>query len=213
MSGMLVGSFRFRVAEDAWEWSDAVARMHGYEPGSVVPTTELLLSHKHPDDKSHVAAILDNVRAHGAPFSSRHRIIDTAGETHRVVVVGDRLLDEDGNAIGTFGFYIDVTDAFESDVQESVDDAVAEIESSRSAIEQAKGALMLAYGISADRAFQVLTWRSQESNVKVRDVARQLLRDISTMIDTPQGFREDFNHILLTSTNRADAKRPAAPAD
>lgn len=207
-SALLVGSFRFLVADDAWEWSDAVARMHGYAPGSVVPTTELLLSHKHPDDKEHVAAILDNVRAHGAPFSSRHRIIDTEGETHRVVVVGDRLLDEDDNVIGTFGFYIDVTNAFESDIQESIDDAVAEIESSRAAIEQAKGALMLAYGISADRAFAVLTWRSQESNVKVRDVARQLLRDISSMIATPQGFREDFNHILLTTSARADKNRP-----
>ncbi|MFC7449901.1 PAS and ANTAR domain-containing protein [Rhodococcus daqingensis] len=203
---MLVGSFRFRVADDAWEWSAAVARMHGYEPGSVVPTTELLLSHKHPDDKSHVAAILDNVRAHGAPFSSRHRIIDTEGETHRVVVVGDRLLDDGGKVIGTFGFYIDLTDAFESEVQESVDDVVAEIASSRSAIEQAKGALMLAYGISADRAFEVLTWRSQETNVKVRDVARALLRDIATKLDTPQGFREDFNHILLTPTDRADRR-------
>ncbi|WP_072749903.1 PAS and ANTAR domain-containing protein [Rhodococcus maanshanensis] len=205
---MLVGSFRFLVAEDAWEWSAAVARMHGYEPGSVVPTTELMLSHKHPDDKSHVAAILDNVRAHGAPFSSRHRIIDTKGETHHVVVVGDRLLDEDGTAIGTFGFYIDVTDAFESDIKESVDDAVAEIASSRGAIEQAKGALMLAYGISAERAFEVLTWRSQETNVKLREVARQLLRDISSMLDAPQGFREAFNHILLTTATRADEQPP-----
>ncbi|MGW6375210.1 PAS and ANTAR domain-containing protein [Rhodococcus sp. NPDC055112] len=204
---MLVGSFRFHVAEDAWEWSAAVARMHGYEPGSVVPTTELMLSHKHPDDKSHVAAILDNVRAHGAPFSSRHRIIDTKGETHHVVVVGDRLLDEDGTAIGTFGFYIDVTDAFESDIQESVDDAIAEIASSRGAIEQAKGALMLAYGISAERAFEVLTWRSQETNVKLRDVARQLLNDISKL-DAPQGFRDEFNHILLTTATRTEGQRP-----
>lgn len=40
-----VGSFRYVINDDRWEWSDAVARMHGYAPGSVTPTTELVLSH------------------------------------------------------------------------------------------------------------------------------------------------------------------------
>ena len=46
-----VGAFRFWFIGQRWEWSDEVALMHGYEPGSVVPTTELLLSHKHPEDR------------------------------------------------------------------------------------------------------------------------------------------------------------------
>jgi hypothetical protein len=46
-----VGAFRFWFVGQHWEWSDEVARMHGYEPGTVVLTTELLLSHKHPDDR------------------------------------------------------------------------------------------------------------------------------------------------------------------
>ena len=49
-----VGSFHFWFAGERWDWSDEVARMHGYEPGSVVPTTKLLLSHKHPEDRAHV---------------------------------------------------------------------------------------------------------------------------------------------------------------
>jgi hypothetical protein len=36
-----VGSFRYIVREDRWEWSDEVARMHGYRPGSITPTTDL----------------------------------------------------------------------------------------------------------------------------------------------------------------------------
>jgi len=38
-----VGSFRYIVREDRWEWSDEVARMHGYRPGSITPTTDLVL--------------------------------------------------------------------------------------------------------------------------------------------------------------------------
>jgi len=86
----LAGSFKYHAREDRWEWSDEVAVMHGYEPGTVTPTTELVLAHKHPDDKPTVAQLIEQVRRLGIPFSSRHRIIGTAGKIHVVVVVGDR---------------------------------------------------------------------------------------------------------------------------
>jgi PAS domain S-box-containing protein len=103
-----VGRFRFFLDGQRWEWSKAVARMHGYEPRTVTPTTELLLLHKHPDDRQQVTAVLDRV-LQGEPFNSRHRIIDTAGHTRFVVVVGDSMVDESGSVIGTSGFYLDVT--------------------------------------------------------------------------------------------------------
>ena len=74
-----VGWFRFYFDDERWEWSPEVEAMHGYAPGTVTPTTELVLSHKHPDDYRHVAATLDAVRRHHQAFSTRHRIIDTAG--------------------------------------------------------------------------------------------------------------------------------------
>lgn len=170
-----VGRFSFFLDGDRWEWSDAVARMHGYEPGQVEPTTELLLQHKHPEDREHVAAVLDRVRK-GKPFSSRHRIVDTSGRTHCVVVVGDRILDDDGNLAGTSGFYVDVTESLHSDIT-NVLSAVAE---ARARIEQAKGVLMTAYGISAERAFDILVWRSQETNLKLRDVASRFLDAVAS---------------------------------
>lgn len=45
---------------------------------------------------------------------------------------------------------------------------------SRAAIEQAKGMLMLGYGLRADQAFAVLSRWSQTDQVKVRDLAEQL---------------------------------------
>ncbi|MGH3543046.1 MAG: PAS and ANTAR domain-containing protein [Mycobacterium sp.] len=186
-----VGRFRFVVEGQHWEWSDAVARMHGYEPGTVVPTTELLLRHKHPDDRQQVAAVLDGV-LQGEPFSSRHRIIDTAGCTHWVVVVGDRMLDDVGAEIGTSGFYVDVTEALQSDI----DTRVSEIATSRARIEQAKGVLMAAYDISAERAFDILAWRSQETNVKLRDLADRFLTALRGRMSTDSVTHVD--HTLLT---------------
>jgi PAS domain S-box-containing protein len=104
-----VGWFRYFFAEDRWEWSPQVERMHGYEPGTVTPTTELVLSHKHRDDYRQIAETLALIRQTRQAFSSRHRICDTRGRVHYVVVVGDQLHDDAGTVIGTHGFYIDVT--------------------------------------------------------------------------------------------------------
>lgn len=182
-----VGRFRFFVDGERWEWSDNVARIHGYEPGAVEPTTELLLQHKHPEDRPQVAKVLDRVRR-GEPFSSRHRIVDTGGHVHWVIVVGDRMPDD----VGTVGFYIDVTEVVQSDVSA----VVSEVAESRAVIEQAKGVLMVAYGISADRAFDLLVWRSQETNIKLREIATSFLAALS------DSFSPDWvslvDHALLT---------------
>jgi anti-sigma B factor antagonist len=70
--------------------------MHGYEPGEFEPTTELILSHKHPDDLARVKSLLQQSVA---PFSSRHRIRTTTGEIRKVVVVGDPVNDADGRIV------------------------------------------------------------------------------------------------------------------
>jgi hypothetical protein len=88
------------VRGQRWEWSDEVPLMHGYEPGSVVPTTKLLLSHKHPDDRAHVQELLDYALHSGESFSSRHRFLDTTGNVQKAIVVADRMLDGDGGSGG-----------------------------------------------------------------------------------------------------------------
>lgn len=173
-----VGKFRYLAREDRWEWSDEVARMHGYEPGTVKPTTQLLLEHKHPDDKPTVAELIDQVRRHSAPFSSRHRIVDTNGNVHVVVVVGDRITGPDGRLLGIGGFYVDITDQFDADLQRHLSDALLSVDSRRAVINQAMGVLMLRYGVDADSAFDLLVKQSQESNIKLRDIAESLVADI-----------------------------------
>ena len=185
-----VGSFRFYIDGQRWEWSENVERLHGYEPGTVIPTTELLLSHKHPEDRPQVAAVLDKV-VEGEPFSSRHRIIDTAGRTHWVIVVGDRMRDEAGAVVGTSGVYVDFTDTMQSDISA----AVSRVTEARAEIEQAKGLLMATYGISADRAFDILVWRSQETNIKVRELAHRFITAMAGSL--PADTRRQVDHALL----------------
>ncbi|OBH11643.1 MULTISPECIES: PAS and ANTAR domain-containing protein [unclassified Mycobacterium] len=201
-----VGTFRFWFIGERWEWSDEVARMHGYEPGTVKPTTKLLLSHKHPDDRAHVQEVLDYALQSAESFSSRHRFIDTAGQVHDAIVVADRMLDESGAVVGTAGYYIDLANTFDEARQEVLDEALPDLFESRAAIEQAKGVLMYVYRVSAEQAFRVLQWRSQETNVKLRALARQLLAEVATLEGSTAALQSQFDHLLLTVHERISAE-------
>ena len=195
-----VGWFRFYFADEHWEWSPQVERMHGYDPGTVHPTTDLVLSHKHPDDYGQVAATLDEIRRTAGAFSTRHRIIDTRGEVHHVIVVGDQTFDDAGDVIGTHGFYVDVTPSMKDAHNERVSEAVAQIAEARSGIEQAKGMLMVIYRINADSAFELLKWRSQETNTKLRVLAEQIAKDFLDLpYDEVLPARGVYDRLLLTS--------------
>ncbi|MEV0247332.1 PAS and ANTAR domain-containing protein [Nocardia sp. NPDC050712] len=192
-----IGSFRFWFADQRWEWSDEVAAMHGYAPGEVEPTTTLLLAHKHPEDRDRVAGAITTMIENGEPFSSRHRIIDTAGYEHEVIAVADLIADDEGSVVGTLGYYIEITD-----IVDEADEALAESYEGRETIEQAKGALMLVYGLTPDQAFRLLRWRSQESNVKLRALATQLVAELRPLSNEMPNFRTRFDHRLLTLHER-----------
>ncbi|MGO4649389.1 PAS and ANTAR domain-containing protein [Nocardia sp. 2YAB30] len=193
-----IGSFRFLFATKRWEWSAEVARLHGYEPDAVEPTTELLLSHKHPEDRDRLEAMITSVED-GGPFSSRHRIIDTDGRVHEVMVVSDRMIDDNGDVIGTWGYYIDLTDTLAECRREALDDTLPQLVKARDVIEQAKGALMLAYGINAEQAFRVLKWRSQDTNTKLRKLAARVITELPTVARDEIGLRTRLDHLLLTA--------------
>jgi ANTAR domain/PAS fold len=203
-----VGWFRFHFADQRWEWSPEVERMHGYRPGEAFPTTEMVLSHKHPDDQGQVAATLREVVRTGRPFSARHRIIDVQGHVHEVLVVADRLLNKTGGVIGTHGYYVDVTPSTDREHQRSVSEAVAQIMETRSDIEQAKGMLMLIYHIDEVAAFDLLKWRSQECNVKLHAIAEQIVTDfLSLAYSDVLPPRSRYDRLLLTAHERVDLDR------
>ncbi|WP_282778589.1 MULTISPECIES: ANTAR domain-containing protein [unclassified Nocardia] len=192
------GSFRFWFATQRWEWSPEVYRMHGYAPGEIEPTTELLLAHKHPDDREQVAEAIARSLTQGQPFSSRHRFLDTVGVEHRVMLVADHILDATGTPVGTSGYYIDLSDTLAEVERETLDSVIPEVVENRAAIEQAKGVLMRMYDINSDQAFKVLKWRSQETNTKLRDLAEALLNGLHQLPPPPPNTVAAFDHLLLT---------------
>jgi PAS domain S-box-containing protein len=190
-----VGRFQYDYGTDTWTWSDAVARMHGYEPGEVEPTTELMLQHRHPEDVANVTASLTKTKA---PFSGRHRIVTKAGDIRNVVVVGEVVKDDDGEILATRGFFVDVTAAVKEDVQKGVTDELQNIVAHRAVIDQAKGMLMAIYDISDDAAFEVMRWRSQEMNVKLYDIATELVAQVPGLLAVRDHAQNPINRLLMT---------------
>ncbi|MFD7311986.1 PAS and ANTAR domain-containing protein [Promicromonospora sp. NPDC059942] len=192
-----VGRYRYDVATDEWWWSDEMYRIHGFEPGDVVPTTALILAHKHPDDPpAGRQAPAGVVTATGQPFSSVHRIMDARGQERTVVVVGQGRRDPDTRrVVELVGYFIDVTAGIKAQANRAANSSIQAAAATRAPIEQAKGIIAFALGIDSAEAFQRLRSASNDTNVAVRDVARQIVEltgngsaaaDVVAVLSAPQ---------------------------
>jgi ANTAR domain len=101
-------------------------------------------------------------------------------------LASDTVNDQDGND-------------FDRAVDEAVDLAVSEFTAHRSIIEQAKGMVMVAYSIPADRAFDVLKWRSQQTNTKIRTLCELIVKRAVDEISIAEDSRSKFDEILLSA--------------
>jgi hypothetical protein len=192
--------FRYSFDQGRWEWSAPLARLHGYLPGAITPDNQVVAAHQHPDDSRQLATTFAEIRRTAQPLSSRHRIVDAHGQVHHVMVVGQPVRDETGAVTAVHGYYVETSASRDSIHEQSVTDAVAEIAAARAGIEQAKGMLMAVYRIDADAAFELLKWRSQMTNTKLRALAEQIAADFLTMDgDSGPAGRPKYDELLLTA--------------
>jgi len=190
----LVGRYTYRPDTDEWAWSDTMYAIHGFEPGAVVPTTALVMRHIHPED---VAAAWESREAaveRKEPFSFLHRICTANGDL-RVVLAAGHLEDEDGTPV-VHGHLVDITDLRQDAVHTEVDSAVGDFVAHRAGIEQAKGVLMQLYSVDADTAWALMRAFSEDTNRKVRDIARVLV-EAATTDRTPAKRRPVSAHVML----------------
>lgn len=196
------GRFSYDVATDQWEWDDEVFRIHGLVPDEVRPTTEQVFSAAAASDAGRVRELLDKMVATTESFSVSYRLKGPDDVERTVVLVGESALCDPEKVTVIEGYFVDLT----ADLAEVIDEAThAAVEASaehRAIIEQAKGALMLAYGFDEDAAFSMLSWWSRNRNIKVRDLATELMQASEVGAATGQEFRTQVDRLLHDLTGR-----------
>lgn len=172
-AGEPMGSFVFRPAEDRWTWSDELYAIHGLAPGEVMPTTSLVESHRHPEDRARVREQFEETLRTRQPTGGQHRILDALGGERWVALIL-RPRDAAGS-LWLEGDVLDLTVAHTRSSARVANSMLAAATESRSAIDVAKGALTLAYGIGPDSAFELLRWYSQHTQVRLRTLAERVV--------------------------------------
>jgi hypothetical protein len=206
-----LAEFIYSYESDSWWWSDEAFRTYGFAPGEVVPTTDLVLRHQHPDDVDTAAETARSLLARRERFCVWHRIVDARRRTRQLVTVGAGDWDTEGTCTQVQGFFLDVTRGLRVAYSRDIDEAVRASARTRAAIEQAKGVLMLTHCIGAEEAFEVLRSCSQATNVKVRELADAVMAAVTESGQLPRSVRRHTTAVLADHVARvghADGTHP-----
>ncbi|GAA1985334.1 PAS and ANTAR domain-containing protein [Isoptericola halotolerans] len=171
----MVGEYHVDITTGRWSWSDAMFRIHGFEPGEVVPTAELLLAHSHPEDREHTQDVLDEALCSDQPFAMIHRIVDAHGTGHVVATLGKGRCDDQDRVTELTGYMLDLSHSVRDLASQEADASIQAAARSRRDIEQAKGVLIMVLGVDDDGAFQILKRLSNDTNTPLRQLAAWLM--------------------------------------
>ncbi|MHA7279873.1 ANTAR domain-containing protein [Arthrobacter sp. MDT2-2] len=168
------GTVEHYFADDSYNWSDELYRIHGYERGDVVPTLDLGMSHFVSADRDAVQAFWTKVTTSGGPTSVYASLSDLTGRQHKLLISAD-LIHHNEEPVGVWALVVDLTRCIHADRHQLANEAVAASALSRAVIEQAKGILMGRAGLGATEAFERINSYSQRTNRKVVVISQEII--------------------------------------
>jgi hypothetical protein len=224
-----IGRFFADAISGRWSWSDAAYEIFGYAAGSVTPSWSLIISHIPAEDRPVAQAAYELAKTHIGPFSWSHRI--HVGDATRSILMVGETSTSDGNSVtlsaprsseqsdhhpgvadlSLAGYVIDLTVLRVQGARGVANDAVQSSAQHRAVIEQAKGVLMLTFGLNADAAFALLVWHSQHSNRKVHAVAANLLAHLHEDGLSGNDLRLAIDRILANGVTPKKRRTLASP--
>jgi ANTAR domain/PAS fold len=165
-----VGSFDYHARAREWSWSPELYDMHGL-PVDTEPSADLLLAHVAPEQRGEIAARFQKAFTTVGPFTFSYRLVGADGRARQVTCVGDTLADEATGAGDLRCVVVDISEPVREHAREAVEAAAEH----RAAIEQAKGALIVSFGVDEDTAFMLLRSYSMRHNVKLSRLAERIM--------------------------------------
>ena len=104
-----VGTWDWNPVTGGLIWSDEIYRIHGYEPGEIVPTYELFLKHLPQDDKEVLSKAVERALRDDEPYNIDCHIIKKDGSEIMANARGEVVLDENGKPVQMVGTFQDIT--------------------------------------------------------------------------------------------------------
>ncbi|MDP9428761.1 MAG: PAS and ANTAR domain-containing protein [Actinomycetota bacterium] len=203
-SRRLAGRYRHDRRAGTWTWSPEMAVLLGLARDGRQPCAELLVRSLHPGDRPRVLDAVAAACTAGVPFALRVRLGSRGGGERTAVLVGEPLVDAAGAVDALEGVLVEVpveprpraprpgAAGTEADRVLALETEVAQLRtamSSRAAIEQAKGILMLLTNCGEQVAFALLAHISSNSHRKVRDVAVAIVESAAGHAGLPEDIQ------------------------
>jgi hypothetical protein len=199
----LAGRFRYDRRSGTWAWSPEMATLLGHARGGAQPCTELLVRSFHPSERTRALEAIATACTSGLPFCLRVRLCSRGGVERTGVLVGEPQLDAGGTVDALEGLLVEVPPEASrpgtgpaglagDDRVHALETEVAQLRTamtSRAAIEQAKGILMLLTGCGDQVAFETLAHISSNCHRKVRDVAVAITESACGLAPLPDDVR------------------------
>ncbi|MEA2472233.1 MAG: hypothetical protein QOE06_148 [Thermoleophilaceae bacterium] len=110
-----MGTWEFDFGTGRTRWSDELYRIHGFEPGEVEPSLELVLELVHPEDLDDVERVVAAVvrapeRAVARDVTVEYRLVRLDGSVREIRARGRVEADQDGGALRWAGSALDLTE-------------------------------------------------------------------------------------------------------
>ena len=200
----LAGRYRYDRRAGTWSWSPEMSGLLHLARGGAQPCMELLVRSLHPGDRPRALEAIAGACTAGVPFALRVRLGTRGGVESPAVLVGEPVVDAAGAVDALEGLLVEVPPepgpaAPRPGAAEGEDDRVHALElevaqlrtamSSRAAIEQAKGILMLLTSCGEQVAFDLLAHISSNSHRKVRDVAVAIVESAAGHAGLPEDIQ------------------------
>ena len=200
----LAGRYRYDRRAGTWSWSPEMSVLLNLARNGAHPCTELLVHSLHPGDRPRVLEAIAGACSAGLPFAVRVRLGSRGAGERPAVLVGEPAVDAAGVVDALEGVLVEVPPepqppAPRPGAAETEDDRVHALEtevsqlrtamSSRAAIEQAKGILMLLTSCGEQVAFDLLAHISSNSHRKVRDVAVAIVESAAGHAGLPEDIQ------------------------
>jgi len=200
-------SFEYEAESGRWTWSHGLRELHDLAPDEV-PTTDLILDRMVDEDRPVMLARFRHHLDHAGPYSCVYSLRRRDGQIRRVIFVGESEA-VDGDVKRLTGFVVDLTEP----IRETARAAVAASAEHRATIEQAKGALMLTFGVEEDGAFELLRAYSSRHNIKLAEVAHRIVAGLcDPAFSREEPVRSLLDIVIALEPGEGASHLPVLPA-